>query len=356
MALSNSPMLERTRPEIENRVVVDRLGRTLHDLRISVIDRCNFRCPYCMPEEDYPEHHQFFRAEERLSFEEIIRITGLFAGLGVRKVRITGGEPLLRKNLPTLIHELSAITSLDDIALTTNGILLAAQAEALKAAGLDRVTVSLDSLDDAVFSSMSGGRGNKTRVLEGISASIASGLTPVKINVVVQKGQNDHTVLDLLDHFRGSGVIVRLIEYMDVGNRNHWRADQVVPSRDLLAAIHARWPMSAVNGNYPGEVARRYLYQDGQGEIGFISSVTEPFCRDCTRARLSTNGELYTCLFASRGTDLLGPMRAGASDDELLRLISGVWSGRIDRYSEERDPGAAETHVLHKVEMYQVGG
>ncbi|MGD8977172.1 MAG: GTP 3',8-cyclase MoaA [Gammaproteobacteria bacterium] len=349
-------MLERTRPQIETTVVTDRLGRTLHDLRISVIDRCNFRCPYCMPEEDYPEHHQFFRPDERLSFEEIIRLTHLFAGLGVKKVRITGGEPLLRKNLPALIGELAAIDALEDIALTTNGILLAAQAEALRAAGLERVTVSLDSLDDEVFSNMSGGRGDKARVLEGIAAASAAGLTPVKLNVVVQKGQNDHSVLDLLDHFRGSGVIVRLIEYMDVGNRNHWRAEQVVPSRDLLTAINQRWPLRAVDGNYPGEVANRYLYDDGQGEIGFISSVTEPFCRDCTRARLSTNGELYTCLFASRGTDLRGPMRAGASDEELMSLIGDVWTGRIDRYSEERDPGASETHILHKVEMYQVGG
>jgi cyclic pyranopterin phosphate synthase len=349
-------MLERTRPQIETTVVADRLGRILHDLRISVIDRCNFRCPYCMPEEDYPEHHQFFRSGERLSYGEIIRLTRLFAGLGVKKVRITGGEPLLRKNLPALIGELAAIDALEDIALTTNGILLAAQAAALKAAGLERVTVSLDSLDDEVFSAMSGGRGNKSQVLDGIEAAIAAGLTPVKLNVVVQKGVNDHTVLDLLDHFRGSGVIVRLIEYMDVGNRNHWRAEQVLPSKDLLNAIRQRWPLRAADENYPGEVANRYLYEDGQGEIGFISSVTEPFCRDCTRARLSTNGELYTCLFASHGTDLRGPMRAGASDEELLSLIGDVWTGRIDRYSEERDPGAAETRILHKVEMYQVGG
>jgi len=349
-------MLTRTRSTLETQTVTDRLGRHLHDLRISVIDRCNFRCPYCMPEEDYPEHHQFFRPEERLSYEEIIRLTRMFAGLGVKKIRITGGEPLLRKKLDGLIRELSRIETIEDIALTTNGVLLAAQAEALRAAGLHRVTVSLDSLDDEIFSRMNGGRGNKDRVLEGIARAREVGLTPVKVNVVVQRGLNDGTVLDLLDHFRGTGVIVRLIEYMDVGNRNHWQASQVVPSRELLAAIKQRWPVRAVDQNYPGEVADRYAYEDGQGEIGFISSVTAPFCRGCTRARLSTNGELYTCLFAGTGPDLLGPMRSGADDEELLQLIRSVWTGRTDRYSEERDPGEAEHKVLHKVEMYQVGG
>ncbi|MGB5588671.1 MAG: GTP 3',8-cyclase MoaA [Gammaproteobacteria bacterium] len=349
-------MLTRTHTPLETQTVVDRLGRQLHDLRISVIDRCNFRCPYCMPEEDYPEHHQFFRPEERLSFDEIIRLTRLFADLGVKKVRITGGEPLLRKKLDGLVSELVKIESLEDVALTTNGVLLASQAAALKAAGLKRVTVSLDSLDEELFSRMSGGRGRVDRVLEGIAAAIDAGLTPVKINVVVQKGLNDSTILELLEHFRGTGVIVRMIEYMDVGNRNHWQAEQVVPSRELLAAISQRWAVRAVDQNYPGEVAERYLYEDGQGEIGFISSVTEPFCRGCTRARLSTNGELYTCLFAGKGTDLLGPLRAGADDEELLQLIKGVWLARSDRYSEERDPGKAQTKVLHKVEMYQVGG
>ncbi|CAG0938559.1 GTP 3',8-cyclase [Gammaproteobacteria bacterium] len=333
--------------------VQDRLHRPLQDLRISVMDRCNFRCPYCMPEDKYHKDFQFLKSSERLSFEEIQRLVQVFAGLGVRKLRITGGEPLLRPNLPDLIGDLSRVAGIEDIALTTNGILLAQHAAALKAAGLARVTVSLDSLDDAVFVAMSGGRGNRERVLEGIREAISAGLTPLKINTVVIRGVNDHTVPDLVEHFRGTGVIVRFIEYMDVGTINHWRLADTVPSRELLQRIAARWPLAPVGSNYRGEVASRYAFADGQGEIGFISSVTEPFCGSCTRARLSSDGQLFTCLFAAHGLDLKGPLRAGASDAELAELVRGTWQRREDRYSELR---AARRPDADKVEMYYIGG
>lgn len=334
--------------------ISDSFRRPLHDLRISVMDRCNFRCPYCMPEDKYHKHFQFLRASERLSFEEIVRLTGIFAGLGVRKLRITGGEPLLRSNLHDLIGDLGRIDEVEDIALTTNGVLLGSQAAALKAAGLDRVTVSLDSLDDKVFATMTGGRGSKGRVLKSIREAQEAGLKPIKINAVVEKGVNDHTVLDLLDYFRGRGVIVRLIEYMDVGNINHWRQSDMVPSRALVELINRRWPIRPVAQNYRGEVANRYVYEDGAGEIGFISSVTEPFCGACTRARLSSDGRLFTCLFASEGTDLKGPLRAGATNDELLDIIVGVWERRNDRYSELR--ASLKRRGKDKVEMYYIGG
>ncbi len=349
-------MLTKTKPDAAEKMVTDTLGRPLHDLRISVIDRCNFRCPYCMPEEQYPEHYEFVSSPERLSFEEIQRLTALFARLGVKKLRVTGGEPLLRKNLPVLIRSLADTDGIEDIALTTNGVLLASQAEALKAAGLERVTISLDSIDPQVFATMSGDRGDSTNVLKGVDAARDAGLSPIKINVVVQKGVNDHTVTELLEKFRGTGVIVRFIEYMDVGNRNHWRINEVVPSSELLERINARWPVKPLDENYPGEVASRYEFEDGSGEIGFISSVTNPFCRSCTRARLSTNGVLYTCLFASHGTDLRGPMRDGVTDDDLFALIQSVWRGRADRYSELREPTLAEKHLVPKIEMYQIGG
>jgi cyclic pyranopterin phosphate synthase len=334
-------------------IVRDRLDRSLRDLRISVMDRCNFRCPYCMPEDKYHKDFQFLKSSERLSFEEILRLAQIFAGLGVKKLRITGGEPLLRPNLADLVGDLSRVEGIDDVALTTNGVLLAQHAAALKAAGLARVTVSLDSLDDAVFLAMNGGRGNKDRVLEGIREAIQTGLTPLKINTVVIRGINDGTVLDLVEHFRGTGVIVRFIEYMDVGTINHWQRTDTVPSRDLVRMIGARWPIRPVDSNYHGEVVSRYAFEDGQGEIGFISSVTEPFCGSCTRARLSSDGQLFTCLFASRGVDLKGPLRAGASDEELRALIASVWRGREDRYSELR---AALKSGTDKVEMYYIGG
>jgi cyclic pyranopterin phosphate synthase len=336
--------------------VVDRLGRPVHDLRISVMDRCNFRCPYCMPQSTFDEKYRFLRAQERLSFEEIVRLARVAARLGVRKVRLTGGEPLLRNGLPDLVAELSGIEGIDDLALTTNGVLLAQHAAELKGNGLHRVTVSLDSLDEAVFTQMSGGFGGLPQVLEGIEAALAAGLRPVKVNTVVQSGLNDHTVLELLDRFRGTGVIVRLIEYMDVGNRNAWEPAQVVPSSDILRQIEARWPVTAATGRYRGEVASRYTYDDGAGEIGFVSSVSEPFCGDCNRARLSSEGVLYTCLFATRGLDLRAPLRAGASDAELLELLRSAWSQRADRYSEMRSELRGSEAPLRKVEMHYIGG
>jgi cyclic pyranopterin phosphate synthase len=335
-------------------VPVDTRGRALHDLRISVMDRCNFRCPYCMPRETFHENYRFLKSSERLSFDEIVRLTRLFVSLGVRKVRLTGGEPLLRANLPDLVGELTSLAGVEDVALTTNGMLLTKYAAELKANGLKRVTVSLDSLDEEVFRRMSGGFGGRDQVLTGIRAAQEAGLTPVKVNAVVERGLNDHTVLDLVEHFRGTGVIVRFIEYMDVGNRNHWSLDRVVPSRELMQRIRTRWPIRPLAENYHGEVAERYVFEDGAGEIGFISSVTEPFCGACSRARLSSDGVLYTCLFATHGHDLRTPLRQGADDEELLQRIRGTWKTRTDRYSELRAtlPDSAEK----KVEMYYIGG
>jgi cyclic pyranopterin phosphate synthase len=336
--------------------VVDRMGRPVHDLRISVMDRCNFRCPYCMPKSTFDDKYRFLRAQERLSFDEITRLARVAARLGVRKLRLTGGEPLLRSGLPDLVAELSAIEGIDDLALTTNGVLLAQHAAELKGNGLHRVTVSLDSLDEAVFAAMSGGFGGLSQVLEGIDAALAAGLRPVKVNTVVQRGRNEHTVLDLLDRFRGTGVTVRLIEYMDVGNRNAWEPGQVVPSAEILERIRARWPVTPAEGRYRGEVASRYVYDDGAGEIGFVSSVSAPFCGDCNRARLSSEGVLYTCLFATRGLDLRAPLRAGASDDELFDLMRGAWTQRADRYSELRGELHTREAPLRKVEMHYIGG
>ena len=335
---------------------LDTLARPLHDLRISVMDRCNFRCPYCMPKEQFHEHYQFLKSQERLDFDEIVHLTRLFTRLGVRKVRLTGGEPLLRANLADLVGDLTSLDGVEDVALTTNGVLLSKYAAELKANGLDRVTVSLDSLDDEVFTKMSGGFAGKDQVLEGIESALRAGLAPVKVNAVVERGVNDHTVIDLVRHFRGTGVIVRFIEYMDVGNRNHWKRERVVPSSELLRQIAAQWPLTAVAENYHGEVAERYKYDDGAGEVGFISSVSEPFCGSCTRARLSSDGALYTCLFATQGVDLRTPLRAGASDADLLARIRGVWQQRGDRYSELRAKMPVEEHPLRKVEMYYIGG
>lgn len=331
----------------------DSLGRPLRDLRISVMDRCNFRCPYCMPEDKYHKDFQFLNSDERLSFDEIVRVANVFAGLGVHKLRITGGEPLLRANLPDLIAELSGLDGIDDIALTTNGILLAQHAAALKAAGLDRVTVSLDSIDPDIFRRMSGGRGSVERVLEGIAEAESAGLRPVKVNTVVRRGLNESSVPELVDYFRDSGVILRFIEYMDVGTINHWRPGDTVPAGELVEVINQRWPIVPAERNYHGEVASRYLFADGQGEIGFITSVTEPFCGACTRARLSSDGKLYTCLFASDGNDLRATLRAGVDDAELASSIAAVWAGRKDRYSELR---ARNQAPADKVEMYYIGG
>ena len=343
--------LPRARPE-----VTDAYDRPLQDLRISLLDQCNFRCPYCMPEAEYTEDYQFLTRRQRLSHDEIFRVAEIAVGLGVSKLRLTGGEPLLDKKVADLIGQLSKLEGVDDLALTTNGVLLAPVAQSLAEAGLHRVTISLDSMDDEVFKRMSGDRGEISNVLEGIAAAEKAGLTPIKINVVVQRGVNDHTVLDVLEHFRGSGHIVRLIEYMDVGNRNGWRLEHVVPSRELLKMLQARWPLRALGRSYPGEVASRYKYLDGDGEVGFISSVTEPFCGACSRARLSADGTLYTCLFATAGFDLKEPIRNGASDAEIVDILKNVWSERKDRYSELREPVPPEKPLVNKVEMYRMGG
>ena len=339
-------------------MINDLFGRPLRDLRISVTDRCNFRCPYCMPAEIFGEAYQFLPKEDILTFEEISRLSRLFVELGVNKLRITGGEPLLRVDLPDLVRQLAAIPGADDITLTTNGYLLASQAQQLSDAGLHRITVSLDSLDDEVFKQMNGRGFGTRRVLDGIRRAAEVGLAPLKINAVVQKGVNDHTIVDLARYFKGTGHIVRFIEYMDVGNRNGWKLDEVVSAAEIVAMINEQLPLEPAEANYVGEVARRWQYRDGPGEIGVIASVTQPFCADCTRARLSTDGKLYTCLFASDGVDLRGPMRDGADDDNLRQIISGIWGRRRDRYSEERAEFTASdtVHPRPKVEMYQIGG
>ncbi|MDJ0938268.1 MAG: GTP 3',8-cyclase MoaA [Woeseiaceae bacterium] len=352
----SSPLSPDESPAPARETLKDALKRPLHDLRISLLDRCNFRCPYCMPESEFHADYEFLTRANRLTHGEILKVASVATSLGVSKLRITGGEPLLDKKLPDLVAGLAALPGVDDLAMTTNAMLLAPIAETLQQAGLHRVTISLDSLDPDVFKTMSGGRGDLATVLDGIAAAEAAGLSPIKINVVVQRGVNDHTVLDLLEHFRGSGHIVRLIEFMDVGNRNGWQMQQVVPSRELLKMVGARWPLRPVGRNYPGEVARRYEYVDGAGEIGFISSVTEPFCGSCSRARLSADGTLYTCLFATHGTDLREPLRNGADDEELTDILSQIWLQRADRYSELRKPEVAAHHSLSKVEMYRIGG
>jgi cyclic pyranopterin phosphate synthase len=333
----------------------DARGRPLADLRISVMDRCNFRCPYCMPRATFGDHYRFLATAERLSFEEITRIARLFATQGVRKMRLTGGEPLLRSGLADLVGELSAIDGVQDLALTTNGVLLAQHAAELAAHGLRRVTVSLDTLDHETFRRMSGGFDGLERVLDGIRAAQEAGLEPVKVNAVIQRGVNDGQALDLARQFRGSGVVVRFIEYMDVGNRNDWDPALVVPSQELRDAIAKDYPLRPVAGAYRGEVAERYAYEDGAGEIGFVSSVSQPFCGDCTRARLSSDGIFYTCLFATRGTDLRTPLRSGAGDEELLGLIRSTWRRREDRYSELRRLPAGAVKP-RKIEMYYIGG
>jgi GTP 3',8-cyclase len=334
----------------------DTHARPLRDLRISVMDRCNFRCPYCMPRETFHDKYQFLRTAERLSFDEIVRLTRLFVPLGVRKLRLTGGEPLLRANLPDLICDLTSIAGIEDVALTTNGVLLAQHAYELKAAGLKRITVSLDSLMPEVFTKMSGGLGSVEDVLQGIEHARRAGLDPIKVNSVIQRGINDHTALDLVERFRGTGIIVRFIEYMDVGNRNHWEAERVVPSKELVARIGERWPLEPLEPNYRGEVAERYGFKDGLGEVGFISSVTQPFCGDCSRGRLSSDGVLYTCLFATQGASLRDVMRGGASDEQLTELIRNIWLRRADRYSELRADLRRSTTNEPKVEMYYIGG
>jgi len=339
---------------LDLRVPRDRRARALTDLRISVIDRCNFRCPYCMPEADFPRDHEFLSKAQRLRFEEIARLARVFAGFGVHKLRLTGGEPLLRKDLPELVRQLAAIEGIDDIAMTTNGALLAAQAQALRDSGLGRITLSVDSLDAGNYARLSGGRGQVEDVHSAIAAAERAGFGALKLNCVVMRGVNDHEVTGLVAHFRGSGHILRFIEYMDVGTCNEWRRELVVPSAELRERIHAAWPLEPLAANHGSEVARRWRFADGAGEIGFISSVSEPFCGDCTRARLSADGRLYTCLFAQSGHDLRGPLRAGASDADLAGIIGAVWAARDDRYSEIRDATMPATRA--RVEMYEIGG
>lgn len=306
-----------------------------------------------MPAEQYPERYPFFSNAQLLSFEEIERLARQFAALGVNKLRLTGGEPLLRKNLPTLISTLANIEGIDDVAMSTNGVLLPRHAEALRQAGLQRVTISLDSIHDDEFLSLSGQRGSLVQVLEGIDAATRAGFTAIKVNAVVKKGVNDERILDLVEHFRGTGITVRFIEFMDVGTLNHWRRDEVITSAQLRDRIAARWALEPVSPDYRGEVATRYRFVDGQGEVGFISSVSEPFCQDCTRARLSADGQFYTCLFATNGIDLRKPLRNGTDDSDLRQMIATRWYQRADRYSEQRQPLRIRTE---SIEMYKLGG
>ena len=343
-----------TTPTPRRATVLDTLQRPLRDLRISVTDRCNFRCTYCMPAEIFGEAYRFLPKSEILSYEEIATAARAFARLGARKIRLTGGEPLVRDGVETLVAMLAGIDEIDDLAMTTNGYLLAPKARALKDAGLYRVTISLDSLDDEVFGRMNGRGFGVARVLEGIDAADAAGLRPVKIDAVVQRGVNDHTLVDLARHFKGSGHVARFIEYMDVGNINGWRLDDVVPSAEVLHRINEELPLEPLEPNYFGEVAQRYRYRDGDGEVGFISSVTQPFCGSCTRARLTPEGKLFTCLFGSEGVDLRGPLREGASEDDIEAVITGAWRRRADRYSEIR--ASLTRRGDRKIEMYQIGG
>ncbi|HEX7928752.1 MAG TPA: GTP 3',8-cyclase MoaA [bacterium] len=332
----------------------DTMNRPLRDLRISVTDKCNFRCPYCMPADIYGEDYQFAPKADVLTYEEIVRLAGLFVQAGVEKIRLTGGEPLLRRDITELISQLAPIPGLKDLTLTTNGWFLAEQAAALKKAGLKRITVSVDSLDEATFAKMNGRGYGLARVLEGIEAALAVDLRPLKVNCVVKRGENEDSIVELARFFRPKGVIVRYIEYMDVGNRNRWRREDVVSSKEVVERIHAHFPLEPAAANYRGEVAERYRYVDGGGEIGVISSITQPFCGDCSRARLSTDGQIITCLFADKGASLRNPMRAGASDADLLARIHSVWGQRVDRYSEERE--FLSQLRSRKIEMYQIGG
>jgi GTP 3',8-cyclase len=331
--------------------VLDQVGRPMRDLRISVTDRCNFRCRYCMPKEVFGPDFVFLPRDEVLSFEEITRVARLFIERGVRKIRLTGGEPTLRADLPTLIAMLKELDV--EIAMTTNATLLASQAQRLADAGLDRVTVSLDSIDDPTFRSMNDMDFPVAMVLEGIEAAAEAGLGPIKINAVARRGVNDHTLVDLARHFRGTPHIVRFIEFMDVGTTNGWKLDEVISASELAKLIDSHFPLEPVDPNYTGEVAQRYRYVDGQGEIGFITSVTQPFCSTCTRVRLAADGKLYTCLFGADGTDLKAPLRTGATDEELAAIIEDTWRARTDRYSELRTDG---TEGLKRVEMSYIGG
>lgn len=333
-------------------MLTDTRKRPLRDLRISVTDRCNFRCVYCMPKTVFGRDFQFLPRAQLLSFEEIARLAGIFHGLGVTKIRLTGGEPLVRSQVEHLVAMLAKIPELD-LTMTTNGLLLPQKAAALKAAGLQRVTVSLDSMDDEVFKAINDVGASVQEVLNGIQAAEQAGLVPIKVNMVVKRGANESSILPMARHFRGTDHILRFIEYMDVGHSNGWRLDDVVPAAEILSVIDEQFPLEVVEPNYPGEVANRYRYRDGAGEIGVIASVSQPFCADCTRARLSADGVLFTCLFAVKGHDLRNVLRQGANDQEIAAEIAGVWSRRTDRYSEIR---SSETVGLPKVEMSYIGG
>lgn len=335
-------------------MIHDAFKRPLRDLRISVTDRCNFRCGYCMPAEVFGEGYRFLPRQDLLTFEEITCLTRILVRLGAVKLRITGGEPLIRRDLESLVQQLSQLEGVEDLAMTTNAYYLPQKAAALKAAGLQRVTVSLDTLDNTIFRQMNGQRADVDQVLAGIRAAKNAGLGPIKINAVVQRNINDHTLLDLAKYCREEGHILRFIEYMDVGTMNGWQMEQVVSAGEIIAKINAVFPLKAAKANYRGEVAKRYHYRDGQGEIGLITSVTQPFCGNCSRLRLSPEGTLYTCLFATHGTDLRTPLRDGSTDDAIESIIRNIWTLRADRYSEER--AATGPAQKPKVEMYHIGG
>lgn len=336
----------------KNTPILDNLTRPIHDLRISVIDRCNFRCTYCMPDE---HAYKFLNQDEWLGFEEIVRLTQIFISLGVKKVRLTGGEPLMRPHLNELIQELSQLKDLEDLALTTNGSLLGKYAPALKEAGLKRLTVSLDSLDSRTFKTMNG-KGALHQVLNGIKKAEDAGFKSIKINIVIQRGVNDHQVVDMIRHFKNTPHVLRFIEYMDVGNCNHWEQKYVVPSQELIQKIKEHFPLKKIPGDYFGEVSERFGFEDGEGEIGFISSVSQPFCRSCTRVRLSTDGKIYTCLFASEGSDVKKLLKEGKTNQEIKNFITHVWQRREDRYSEIRSTLSPSQNPAPKVEMFQIGG
>ena len=332
----------------------DTLNRPIRDLRISVTDRCNFRCTYCMPKEIFGADYEFLTRDEKLTYEEITRVAQLFVDRGVNKIRLTGGEPLLRKEIEVLVDMLAQVDGVDDLTLTTNASLLARRARRLKDAGLSRVTVSLDAIDEPTFRKMNDADFPVADVLDGIEVAAGEGLGPIKINAVVQKGVNDHGIEDLASHFKGSGHIVRFIEFMDVGTTNGWRLDDVVPSSQVVERINAQFPLEPIDPNYEGEVARRYRYLDGSGEIGVIASVTQPFCGSCTRVRLSPDGSIFTCLFAGSGTDLKRAIRTGATNDDLGRIIDTTWRSRSDRYSEVRS--AQTVSIGQRIEMSYIGG
>ena len=334
--------------------ILDRFRRPLRDLRISVTDRCNFRCPYCMPAEIYGERYQFLPRDSLLTFEEITRLTRILVKLGVVKVRITGGEPLVRADVDQLIAMLAGVQGIEDLTMTTNAYLLPQFAQKLREAGLQRITISLDSLDDEVFRKMNGRNFGTERVLEGIAAAKDAGFSPIKLNAVVQRGVNDHTIVDLARFAKEHGYIVRFIEYMDVGTLNGWKMDDVVPADEIIARVDAEMPLEPATANYTGEVANRFRFSDGEGEIGVIASVTKPFCGDCTRMRLSPEGQIVTCLFATSGTDLRTPLRSEATDEEIEEIVRGNWDRREDRYSEIRTMFTDEPRK--KVEMYHIGG